>query len=54
MSREILSIFGYDNEDEASDLIYVNWLNLLRNGIIGLEFYTPKTSQWRQAHMQAR
>uniref|UniRef100_A0A1X7UP21 Uncharacterized protein n=1 Tax=Amphimedon queenslandica TaxID=400682 RepID=A0A1X7UP21_AMPQE len=33
--------------------MYVNWLSMLRAGLIALEFYTPETKKWRQAHMQA-
>jgi dipeptidyl-peptidase-3 len=32
----------------------VNWLLMVRAGLVGLEFYTPETGAWRQAHMQAR
>ena len=33
---------------------YVNWLLLAHAGLRGLEFYSPETNKWRQAHMQAR
>ncbi|XP_020823931.1 dipeptidyl peptidase 3 [Phascolarctos cinereus] len=49
----VLEIFGLDGP-EAEDVVYVNWLNMVRAGLLGLEFYTPETSSWRQAHMQAR
>ncbi|XP_019853078.1 PREDICTED: dipeptidyl peptidase 3-like [Amphimedon queenslandica] len=51
--RNILRIFGYEGA-EAEDIMYVNWLSMLRAGLIALEFYTPETKKWRQAHMQAR
>jgi len=38
----------------ADDIIYINWLNMVRAGLLGLEFYSPETSSWRQAHMNAR
>lgn len=38
----------------AEDIIYINWLNMARAGLMGLEFYTPETKKWRQAHMCAR
>uniref|UniRef100_A0A1X7SLR7 Uncharacterized protein n=1 Tax=Amphimedon queenslandica TaxID=400682 RepID=A0A1X7SLR7_AMPQE len=50
--RNILRIFGYEGA-EAEDIMYVNWLSMLRAGLIALEFYTPETKKWRQAHMQA-
>lgn len=49
----VLKIFGYENQ-AAEDIYYVNWLNMVRAGIVGLEFYSPDTSSWRQAHMRAR
>lgn len=29
-------------------MIYVNWLNMARAGLLALEFYTPEASSWRQ------
>ncbi|XP_054999150.1 dipeptidyl peptidase 3 isoform X3 [Sorex araneus] len=49
----VLEIFGFQGAD-AEDVIYVNWLNMVRAGLLALEFYTPEASNWRQAHMQAR
>ncbi|KAH9508561.1 bifunctional diacylglycerol diphosphate phosphatase/phosphatidate phosphatase [Bulinus truncatus] len=42
------------NYDEADDIIFINWLNMVRAGLLALEFYSPETSSWRQAHMNAR
>ncbi|KAJ7307403.1 hypothetical protein JRQ81_009419 [Phrynocephalus forsythii] len=53
LNKEILSIFGLDGE-EAEEVIYINWLNMVRAGLLALEFYTPESGTWRQAHMQAR
>uniref|UniRef100_A0A8C9B024 Dipeptidyl peptidase 3 n=1 Tax=Prolemur simus TaxID=1328070 RepID=A0A8C9B024_PROSS len=50
---QVLEIFGFEGAD-AEDVIYVNWLNMVRAGLLALEFYTPEVSSWRQAHMQAR
>ena len=36
------------------DITYINWLIMVRAGLLALEFYTPETRKWRQAHMQAR
>ena len=49
----LLSIFGHEGA-QAGDIIFVNWLNMVRAGLVGLEYYTPQTQRWRQAHMQAR
>ncbi|XP_068115619.1 dipeptidyl peptidase 3 [Hyperolius riggenbachi] len=53
VNEEVLKIFGHESQ-EAQDVLYVNWLNMVRAGLMGLEFYTPETGKWRQAHMQAR
>ncbi|XP_073419365.1 dipeptidyl peptidase 3-like isoform X2 [Dendrobates tinctorius] len=53
VSEEVLRIFGHESQ-EAQDVLYVNWLNMVRAGLLGLEYYTPETGKWRQAHMQAR
>uniref|UniRef100_A0A671PVL1 Dipeptidyl peptidase 3 n=1 Tax=Sinocyclocheilus anshuiensis TaxID=1608454 RepID=A0A671PVL1_9TELE len=53
LNKQVLSIFGNEGED-AEEVVYVNWLNMVRAGLLGLEFYTPESKSWRQAHMQAR
>lgn len=53
LNNQVLSIFGHEGED-AADVIYINWLSMVRAGLLGLEFYTPESKSWRQAHMQAR
>eukprot|EP00118_Oscarella_pearsei_P006784 m.31377 g.31377 ORF g.31377 m.31377 type:complete len:715 (+) comp31491_c0_seq5:196-2340(+) len=53
LSEDILKIFGYEGE-AASDIMYINWLLMVRAGLVGLEFFSPGTKIWRQAHMQAR
>ncbi|KAM9301527.1 dipeptidyl peptidase 3 [Gastrophryne carolinensis] len=53
VNEEVLRIFGHEGQ-EAQDVLYVNWLNMVRAGLMGLEYYTPETGRWRQAHMQAR
>eukprot|EP00794_Sanderia_malayensis_P020439 gene20439-22454_t len=51
--KEILSIFGHEGQ-HADDIMYVNWLNMARAGLMGLEYFSPSTGTWKQAHMQAR
>ncbi|KAJ8266167.1 hypothetical protein GJAV_G00126710 [Gymnothorax javanicus] len=53
LNQEVLSIFGNEGAD-AEEVVYVNWLTMVRAGLLGLEFYTPESKSWRQAHMQAR
>lgn len=40
-------IFGHEGT-EAGDIVYVNWLNMVRAGVMGLEFYSPETRKWGQ------
>jgi len=52
---DVLECFGHTMEGaDIIDITYINWLNMARAGLLGLEFYTPETGGWRQAHMQAR
>lgn len=51
--ENVLKIFGFEGQ-EAKDVCFINWLNMVRAGLLGLEFYTPSSKTWRQAHMQAR
>ncbi|XP_034033982.1 dipeptidyl peptidase 3 isoform X1 [Thalassophryne amazonica] len=53
LNNQVLSVFGHDGQ-EAEEVVYVNWLSMVRAGLLGLEFYTPENKSWRQAHMQAR
>ena len=41
------SIFGHMGS-AADDILYINWLNMVRAGLIGLEYYTPENKKWRQ------
>lgn len=41
------SIFGHEAQD-ADDVVYINWLSMVRAGLLGLEFYTPESKSWRQ------
>jgi len=43
----VLSIFGHEG-DKAQDILYVNWLNMARAGLLALEFYRPATGSWGQ------
>ena len=43
----INSIFGHE-DSAADDIIFVNWLNMVRAGLVGLEYYSPQTKKWGQ------
>lgn len=50
-----LTVFGYEpGSVEAEDIVYINWLNMARAGVMGLMFFNPTTRVWGQAHMHAR
>jgi len=53
LDQDILKIFGHEG-DAGSDIIYMNWLSMVRAGLCGLEFYSPENNAWKQAHMNAR
>nr|VZI32617.1 unnamed protein product [Spirometra erinaceieuropaei] len=56
---DVLKIFDPENKFISGDVVYINWLSMVRSGLMSLEFFTPPTSSgdsgaWRQAHCQAR
>eukprot|EP00877_Chromochloris_zofingiensis_P004480 jgi/Chrzof1/14032/Cz08g21230.t1 len=53
VNADVLKLFGHEGS-QASDITYINWLHMARAGLLALEYYSPDTQQWRQAHMQAR
>jgi len=56
LESEVLGVFGHGEmpAEGVHDIVYVNWLLMVHAGVKALEFYTPETQAWRQAHMQAR
>ncbi|KAM7536982.1 hypothetical protein Aperf_G00000070215 [Anoplocephala perfoliata] len=56
---EVLQLFDSEGEYISADVVYINWLSMVRAGLQSLEFFTPATGDgdsgaWRQAHCQAR
>lgn len=51
VEKDVLKIFGHECK-EAEDVYYVNWLLMVRAGLLGLEFYDAEKKQWGQAHMR--
>lgn len=45
------SIFGYEGS-AADDIVYINWLNMVRAGLVALEYYTPESKKWGQVSIQ--
>jgi len=45
------SIFGHEGDD-AEEVVYVNWLTMVRAGLLGLEFYTQESKSWRQVRFR--
>jgi dipeptidyl-peptidase III len=54
MERDLLEIFSIATPDAQDHVVHILWLNMIRAGLVGLEFYSPDLKQWRQAHMRAR
>jgi dipeptidyl-peptidase III len=54
LEPSVLDVFGHTTPENQSDIIYINWLLMCRAGVLALEFFTPETNAWRQAHMNAR
>jgi len=51
---DLLKQFGITDPKEQEEVCYANWLSMILKGFKGLEFYTPATQKWGQAHSQAR
>ena len=58
---EILRIFGFGDgkentsyRSEPMDVLYVSYLSMARAGVAALEYWSPESRKWGQAHMQAR
>lgn len=62
LEPSVLEVFGHENAASVAsaapggvhDITYINWLLMVKAGLAGLEFFTPETQAWRQAHMNAR
>jgi len=60
LEPQVLEVFGHTDAADVvkaggiHDITYTNWLLMVKAGLGGLEFYTPETDAWRQAHMNAR
>ncbi|KAI5855998.1 peptidase family M49-domain-containing protein [Tricharina praecox] len=54
--KDLLKIFGFtdDSEKKADDVLYIEYLQMARAGLLALEFWDPEYKKWGQGHMQAR
>ncbi|KAL3699177.1 hypothetical protein R1sor_017199 [Riccia sorocarpa] len=50
---EAMEAVGYTGQ-EAEDLMYVNWLMMIRAGFLAIEIYYADTGIWPQEHAQGR
>lgn len=55
----ILQLFDSDSKFNSDDVVFVNWLSMVRSGLRSLQYFTPATDggfggAWGQAHCQAR
>ena len=53
LEQKVLDFFGLTGA-EAQDVVYVNWLDMIHNGVEALKMYNPSVQKWLQAHAQAR
>ena len=53
-NKDVLRIFGHTEIEKQSDIVYVNWLSLCHAAVRGIEMFSPASSEWKQAHSQAR
>ncbi len=46
---DVYTLFGFE-ESETDLMLWVNVMNQLRKGVLGLQLYNPETKKWGQAH----
>jgi len=51
--KDVYPLFGFE-DSEKEMLLWVNFLQNVRGGIIGLQFYNAEAKKWGQAHTQGR
>lgn len=54
VEKDLLSIFGHADDQEAEDVLYIEYLQMARAGLLSVETWDPKSRKWGQAHSQAR
>ncbi|RPA94808.1 dipeptidyl-peptidase III [Choiromyces venosus 120613-1] len=54
VEKDLLSIFGHASDAEAEDVLYIEYLQMARAGLLSVETWDPKSQKWGQAHSQAR
>lgn len=52
--KEVLPIFDIVTEEDQTKVKFFSALMMIRAGLLGLEFWDPKSEKWGQPHMQAR
>lgn len=51
-NKEILSIFGYESDQDRNDCTFWSFVVMVRAGVRALEFYDPAKGVTEQAHMR--
>jgi len=54
---EVLRCFGHNPDeitDGCHDMVYENFVSMIRAGFGGIEYYAPSSKRWLQAHCEAR
>ncbi|KAG0129472.1 peptidase family M49-domain-containing protein [Tuber indicum] len=54
VEKDLLTIFGHVTNKEAKDLLYIEYLQMARTGLLSVETWDHKSRKWGQAHSQAR
>lgn len=49
LQPDVYKLFGFEDH-EVDQMFWVNIMNHLRKGLLGLPLYNPETKKWGQAH----
>ncbi|PUU73404.1 peptidase family M49-domain-containing protein [Tuber borchii] len=52
--KDLISIFGHANDQEAEDVLYIQYLQMARAGLFSVETWDAKSRKWGLPHSQAR
>jgi len=52
--KDLMSIFGHASDQEAEDVLYIQYLQMAHAGLFSVEAWDAKSRKWRLAYSQAR